>query len=62
MERERRTKNFSEGKLSRKETSVDDRISILWPKSGPRTKERKLIGRRAEIRGTKEGDVGRIML
>ena len=34
----------------------------LWPKSGPRTKERKLVGRRAEIGGTKEGDVGRIML
>ena len=27
-------KTFSEG------NSVDDQISILWPKSGPRTKER----------------------
>ena len=41
---------------------MDDRISILWPKSGPRMKERKLVGRGAESGGTKESDVVRITL
>ena len=38
---------------------MDDQISILWPKSGPRT---KLVGRGAESGGTKESDVVRITL
>ena len=34
----------------------------VWPKSGPRTKERKLVGRGTESGGTKESDVVRITL
>ena len=41
---------------------MDDQISILWPKPGPRTKERKLVGRGAGNGGTKESDVDRITL
>ena len=49
-------------KLLMEGTLVDDQISILWLRSGPRTKERKLVGRGAESGGTKESDVVRITL
>ena len=35
---------------------------LLWLRSGPRTKEPKLVGRRAGHGGTKESDVVRITL
>ena len=38
------------------------RIVLLWLRSGPRTKEPKLVGRRAGDGGTKESDVVRITL
>ena len=41
---------------------MDDQISILWLRSGPRTKEPKLVGRRVGNGGTKESDVVRITL
>ena len=65
MERERRKKNSRIETLTKlwwKETLVDDQISILWPRSGPWTKEPKLVGRRAGNGGTKESDVVRITL
>ena len=37
-------------------------IVCIWPRSGPRTKEPKLVGRRAGNGGTKESDVVRITL
>ena len=65
MERERRKKISrieTLTKLLMEGTLVDDQISILWLRSGPRTKVPKLIGRRAGHGGTKESDVVRITL
>ena len=41
---------------------MDDQLSILWLRSGPRTKVPKLVGRRTGQGGTKESDVVRITL
>ena len=63
--KERGERNFlglTSTKLLMEGTLVDDQISILCLRSGPRTMAPKLVGQRAGHGGTIESDVVRITL